>query len=122
MVVSPRRRAVRAMRQTISPRLATSIRRIIGSHPEHAEAGGSGFLGARQRECQSQNSAGVERVDDAVIPQPRRGVVRVSLPLELLSNGRLEFFFVGIAESFPAPLQRFALYLFQTAARLLAPH
>ena len=59
-----------------------------GSHPEHAEA-------RRRRDRRVQRGrqatgrargACLRRVDDAVVPQPRRGVVRVALVLVLLAG------------------------------------
>src|ERR1700689_1683335 len=91
IVVTPSRRAVRAIRHTISPRLAINSRRIIAlcpipiSHAKHAEARGCRFLRTGQRERQPQDFARVERIDDPIVPKPRGGVVRMSLALELLA-------------------------------------
>src|SRR5665213_1438360 len=85
----PSRRAVRSMRQAISPRLA--IRMVLNmrlpSHAEHAEA----RLGNRYRktcgQSQAEAHAGIGRVDDAVVPEPCGGVVGMPLLLVLGAYG-----------------------------------
>ena len=96
----PRRCAVRAIRQAISPRLAMSRRssRIAPCplHPEDAETGRRDRCIQTRRQPQRQDLPGIGRIDDAVIPQPRRGVVGVSLPVILFANRRRELrFFLG---------------------------
>src|SRR5215469_12074699 len=87
------RRAVRKMRQAISPRLATSrllITRVSWLHAEHAKACRLLRRVAHHRERERQHAAGVGRVDDPVVPQPRRGIIRVPLALVLLADRLLE--------------------------------
>src|SRR5258708_4244349 len=111
------------MRQTISPRLAMSKRRIMtASHAEHAEARRIGFLSAGQSQGQSEDAPRVLRIDDAIIPQPCRGVIRMTLALELLANRRLEFLLIGIAERLAAALQGLAFDGGENTRRLLAAH
>src|SRR5262245_22921550 len=101
----PMRLAVRMIRQAISPRLAINSlskgRPVDTSHPEDAEAG---RLGRRRveagREREAEHRAGVGRVDHAVVPQPRGGVIGMALLLVLLADRRLERPVVGRA---PAP-------------------
>src|SRR6185369_6619256 len=92
-VAMPRRRQVAAMRQAISPRLAMRILRIfralaetIRLHPEHAEARRLGRHAVGQRKAQPQHVACLRRLDDAVVPQPRRGIVGIALALVLLAR------------------------------------
>src|SRR6516165_9433254 len=91
MVRMPRRRAVRTTRRAISPRLATRREPIIVSHPEYAEARrfGNGRVQAG-RDRQAQYVAGLDRVDDPVVPQPGAGMVGIALFLVALANRRLE--------------------------------
>src|SRR5271165_5717046 len=100
-MVLPRRLAVRRIRRAISPRLATSRDLIKGaaswgpadapqrwsgivpwSHPEETELrpiwdrrvqGGA--------EGEAQDVARLQRIDDAVIPESRRGVVGIAFVL-----------------------------------------
>src|SRR4051794_16765207 len=85
----PRRRNVRTTRTAISPRLATSTVENTSAplHPEDA-VGDRAEGGVRaRRQSQAEHVARLERVDDAVVPQPRRRVVGVPLPLVLLADG-----------------------------------
>src|SRR6476646_3834663 len=101
-VVRPMRFAVRMIRHAISPRLAINSlskrRTSVTSHPEDAEARGLGWRriepgGKRE----AQHHARIGGVDDAVVPQPRGGVIWVSLLLVLLADRRLERLVVGRA-------------------------
>jgi hypothetical protein len=47
----------------------------------------------RRGEGEAKNPAGLGRINDAVIPQPRSRIVRVPLRLVLRADRRLEFFF-----------------------------
>src|SRR5882762_11096308 len=90
-----RRRAVRITRQAISPLLAMRILlNILGFlaalHPEDAEVGRLDRRVEAGREGKAEHHAGLRRVDDAVVPEPRAGVVGVTLGLVLLQQRRLE--------------------------------
>src|SRR3546814_18356812 len=79
------------MRQAISPRLAMSSFRIIGtSHPEHAEA----RLLDRGVECsgeaEGQNLPCPGGMNDAIVPESRGSIERVALLLEPVENRLLE--------------------------------
>src|SRR5438477_5841991 len=89
-----RRFAVRITRQAISPLLAMRIFENIAPsaplHPEHAEArlldrrveaGGQG---------EAEHHARLGGIDDAVIPEPRAGIVGMALRLVLRQERRLE--------------------------------
>src|SRR5690606_17829844 len=89
----PSLRAVLMMRTAISPRLAIRILSNIGLHPEDAEARGFNRCIHRGGQTQAQHPAGVGRIDDAVVPQTRAGVVGMALSLVLLTDRRLEGFF-----------------------------
>ena len=88
IVWMPSARAVRITRQAISPRLAIRSRRIITtpSHPPDAVAGlrDRGVRGHRERHA--QHPPCLERVDDAVVPEPGGRVVRRALVLVLLAD------------------------------------
>src|SRR5512139_528504 len=87
----PRSRAALMIRSAISPRLATSrVEMVMSSHPEDAvrRRGDRGVGGSG--EAHAEHAAGVDRVDHAVVPQPRGGVVRRALRLVLLPDRGLE--------------------------------
>ena len=85
--------AVRAMRHAISPRFAISRlaehRRAPTSGTRRSASSFSGALRAVAR-AEREDAAAVERVDHAVVPQPRARVVRMALRLVLLADRRLE--------------------------------
>src|ERR1700716_3223415 len=100
MVRSPNRRAVRKMRQAISPRLATRRLSITAPsapalHPEHAKVRRLLRRVAHRRQRQSQYAPRFEGIDHAVVPQPRRRIIGMSLALVLLANRLLEGLLVG---------------------------
>src|SRR5215472_6959119 len=85
--------AVLITRAAISPRLAMSsllIMAVTASHPEDAETAAAGDrAGVHGRQGQAQDGAGVARVDDAVVVQPRGDEEGVRLGLDLsLDRGR----------------------------------
>src|SRR3954471_22249823 len=61
-----------------------------GLHPEDAEPGLRNRRVQRGLEPDREDAAGVERVDDAVVPQPRGGEVGRPFTLVCLEDGRLE--------------------------------
>src|SRR4029077_6250543 len=63
---------------------------ISRSHPEHAELGRADRLVHRRGETEGQRHARVDGIEDAVVPQARRGVVRVPLAIVLLEDRLLE--------------------------------
>ena len=61
-------------------------------HPEHAESGvGDGGVEAGG-EREGQHAPRVCGGDDAVVPQPRRGVIRIAFVFVFLADRRLEGF------------------------------
>src|SRR5436305_15254499 len=79
---TPRRGRVRMIRTAISPRFAIRTdSNIPPSHPEDAVADGLQRCVRGGRQGQGQDPAGVQRVDDAVVPEPGGGVVGVALRL-----------------------------------------
>src|SRR4051812_50217975 len=82
----PISRAVRNTRRAISPRLATSSARIIcRSHPEDAVATAPlDRLVVHDRQRHAEDRAGVARVDDAVVVEPRGEEQRLRLRLDLV--------------------------------------
>src|SRR3546814_14201108 len=112
------RRAVRMMRQAISPRLAMSSFRIIGtSHPEHAEA----RLLDRGVECsgeaEGQNLPCPGGMNDAIVPESRGSIERVALLLEPVEYRLLEGGLLLGTPRLAATLQRLAPPGPQYAAR-----
>src|SRR5690606_22528852 len=59
-------------------------------HPEYAEAGRLDGRVERGGQGQGEHLAGLRRVDHAVVPQPRAGVVGVPLALVLGEDRRLD--------------------------------
>src|SRR5918993_3883212 len=87
------------MRTAISPRLATrTLPKVVGftgSHPEDA-VGRRGHRRVRgDREPHTEDAARVDRVDHAVVPQPRGGVVGRALALVLVADRRRERLLLG---------------------------
>src|SRR2546426_1039647 len=99
MVRMPKRAQVRMTRTAISPRLATSTERIgrgelmkrtvKSLHPVHGTRTGHRQLHRADREAKSEHVARVRRLDQAVVPQPRRAVVGIGLLVEHLAQLRL---------------------------------
>ena len=75
-------------------------------HAKHAETLRLDRRVERGGDRQAEYAAGVGGVDDAVVPQPRTGVIRVTLSLVLLADRRFEGFFLlgrpGLAGGFDA--------------------
>src|SRR3712207_3817196 len=144
----PMARSVRITRTAISPRLATrtvsntyaprpttalsvpkapTARGAFGTESSrlHAEDAIADLLqrcvGAG-RQGESQHRAGLCGVDDAVVPQPRRRVVRMPLALVLLADRRLERFLVLRRPLLAARLEPVTADLGEHAGRLLAAH
>src|SRR6202521_4025386 len=72
---------------------------LIDSSPSHAEDAEARLLDGRvesRREGEPQDSARIDGIDDAVVPQPRRGVVGMALLLVLLANRGLERFLLRL--------------------------
>src|SRR5215831_7280441 len=119
------RRAVRKMRQAISPRLATRrllITRVPELHAEHAKALRLQRGVAHHREGERQHAPRVAGVDDPVVPQTRRGIIRVPLPLVLLADRLLEGLLLRFGPLTAGRLQLLALYGREDARRLLPAH
>ena len=64
------------------------------SHPEHPELRLRDRRVERRRKTQRQDTAGFGGCDDAVVPQPRSGVIRITFPVELVADRFFEFFFL----------------------------
>ena len=78
---------VRHARRSIAVIRRRSWRR---SHPEDAELGRPDRLVHRRRQAERQRRARVGRIEDAVVPQPRRRVVGMALAVVLLADRLLE--------------------------------
>src|SRR5580704_3083803 len=99
----PSCRAVRTIRQAISPRLAIRILLNIlwhvdaASHPENSKLRLLDRRIEAGRNGQRQQAAGVRRIDDAVVPQARARVIGMALRFVLGADRRPEGLFVGLA-------------------------
>src|ERR1700739_956236 len=114
----PIARAVRMIRQAISPRLAIRRLWIIALHPEHAERWAFGDGGVEAGgEAEPQHVAGLDGIDDAVVPQVRGGVPWAAFVLIFLADRSLEC--LGLLRR---PFLRVAVNGGQHGSRLLAAH
>src|SRR5438552_14604369 len=95
---------------------------MVRSHPEDAEFGRADRLVHRCREAQRQRHARVDRVEDAVVPQPRRGVVGMALAVVLLADRLLEGLFLFLRPLAAPCLDIVAPHGGEHARRLLAAH
>src|SRR3546814_3707292 len=59
-------------------------------HPKNAEAGGFGRRVECCRDAEPERHAGIERIDDAVVPQPGRRIIGMALLLILGADRSLE--------------------------------
>src|SRR5471032_1509614 len=71
-------------------RVSNSMFSLSRSHAENAELRVRNFGVQRGRQAQAQHHAGVGRVDHAIVPQARGGVIRVALVFILLLDRLLE--------------------------------
>src|SRR5579885_3805406 len=86
---------------------------IAPLHPKHPEARLRHRRIERRRERQRQHTARLRRRDDAVVPEPRRSVVRIALGFVLIADRRLEFFFLDLG---PAAAVRFDIVALTVAS------
>src|SRR5208283_3301803 len=95
---------------------------VAASHPEHAEAR---CLDRRIEGCgdaKTQHHAGLGRIDDAVIPNPRARIIGMRLALESLADRRLEELFFLRRPGFSFCFQIVPAYLRQDIGGLFAAH
>src|SRR5262249_59362300 len=78
-------------------RSAHNAYRLWNLHAEHAEALLLDRRVQARRDRQPEHAPRIGRIDDAVVPEPRRRVVWMALALVLLADRRLEcvFFFAA---------------------------
>src|SRR5438067_8263986 len=69
------------------------------------------------RQRQAQHVAGLDGIEDSVIPQPRRSMIRIAFVLVFLANGSLELLHLLLR-----PLVGIAVDRSQYRGRLLAAH
>src|SRR3546814_374291 len=82
---------VRVMRATPCLSISWTKRgKAMLLHPENAEAGGLGGRVERRRDAEAEGHAGVARINDAIVPQPRSRVIGMALRLILVADRRLE--------------------------------
>src|SRR5690349_10204958 len=75
------------LRRRVATPSATEVRinsLMARSHPEDAELGRTDRLIHRRRQAERQRHARVDRIEDAVVPEPGRRVVRMALAVVLL--------------------------------------
>ncbi len=92
------------------------------SHAEHAEAGVWNWGVERGTQAQRQHATSICRVDDAVVPQSRGGVIRVALRFILSADGRLEGFLFLRAPAAALGLDAVAPHGGEHAGRLFTAH
>src|ERR1700730_16521898 len=92
------------------------------SHPEDAELRRTDRLVHRRRQGKRQRRARVDRVEDAVVPQPRRGVVGMALAVVLLADRLLKNFFLFLRPRLAPRLDVVAPHGGEHARRLLTAH
>src|SRR5476649_536366 len=95
---------------------------IRTSHTKDAELGLADRLIHRRRQCQRQSHARVGRIEDAVVPQACRGVIRMALALELVAHRLLEGFFLVLRPAAALGLDIVAPHGREHGCRLLAAH
>src|SRR5215469_8313038 len=124
-------RAVRKMRQAISPRLATRRLRIMFAMrvarmwPLHAEEPETRVLVRRVAhgcERERQDPPCLQRIDHAIVPEPRRSVVGMALALVLLANRLFESILLLGRPTAARSLELSALHGGEHARGLLAAH
>src|ERR1700741_4012704 len=118
----PSSESVPATRTAISPRLAIRTVWNMRSHPEDAVADGFERRVAGGGQGEPEHRAGVGRVDHAVVPEPRGGVVRVALVLVLGADRVLEPLLVGRRPLVAARFELVAANGGEDGGRLLATH
>src|SRR6185369_1819400 len=87
-IALPRHR--RSVAMPSSTEVWTESLTLLASHPEDAEPGRADRLVHRRRQAERQRHAGVDRIEDAVVPDPRGGIVRMPLAIVLLEDRLLE--------------------------------
>src|SRR3954467_9979117 len=99
-----------------------SMAREVMSHAEDAEV--RRLLGrvARHREREAEDAARVRRVDDAIVPEARGGVIGVALALVLLADRRLELLLLVLRPGALLRLDAVAPHGGEHAGGLLAAH
>src|SRR5665647_1450550 len=112
---------------TIFVRMAYSLNvyEILQSYTLHAEKPKFRVLNrhiARGRKTQRQHAARVGRIDDAVVPQARRGEIGVTLHFILITNRRLKVFFFLGTPLLTLALDAITAHRGQHTGRLLATH
>src|SRR6195256_1656355 len=107
---------------TPSSTRVSTVEVMARSHPEDAEFRQPDRLVHRRRQAERQRHARVDRIEDTVVPQPRRGVIGMALAVVLLADRLLESFFLLLRPR-PAPrLDIVAPHGGEHARRLLAAH
>src|SRR5215472_17868757 len=71
------------------------------SHPENPELGLPDRRVEAGRDGERQDTAGIGRIDDAVVPQPRARIIGMPLRLVLGADRRLEGFLLLAAPALP---------------------
>src|SRR5574343_165892 len=102
--------------------ISRAVNMVCSLHPEDAELRFFGRCIHRGGKAEAEHAAGICRIDDAIVPEARRGVVGVALRLVLLADRCLEGgLFVG-APGLASGFDAVALDSGQHAGCLFAPH
>src|SRR5579862_576870 len=94
----------------------------LPSHPKHAELRRRNGRVQRRRKTQRQHPTRLRRRDDAVVPQPRGGVIGIALGFVLVADRLLEFFFLDLGPGLAGGFDIVAPHRGQHARGLLAAH
>src|SRR4029077_1066919 len=74
------------------------------------------------RNCEAEHAPCIDRIDDAVVPEARRRVVRMALALVLLADRRLERVFLFLRPGLAGCLDAVAAHGREHTRGLLAAH
>src|SRR5215469_14134581 len=105
--------------RTIGPcRSTRSVSNVMRSHPEDAEARRRQRRVRGRGDAEGEHRARVGRIDDAVIPQPRGGIVRIAFCLVFVKDRTGELVLLFFRHRAAARAERFHADGQQDARRL----
>src|SRR5215472_3460850 len=91
-------------------------------HPEYAEPGLLLWRIHCGRDAETQNHPCVQRIDDAVVPQPGGAVISAALLCVLVERGFHEFLLLGVCHRFTLTFELIHFDLQKNVRCLLATH
>src|SRR5579885_613216 len=116
------RRSGRLRVSVATPRASVARWRFMASHSEHAEPGRLDRGVEARRERQREDAAGLARIDHAIVPEPRAGIIGMALGLVLRADRRLEGLLFGRAPGAAARLDIVAAHGGEHGRGLLPAH